>query len=257
MSTALWIDDVDASAAYGLRLEESAGARDLPATRLDTVAIPGVPGVTLLADPTIEARPITLTGALVGTSPDDVRTRRDALFAVLRRGRVTLRLADAPTREIAIRITNARISGSGAQQVSRTLRVTIEALALSPYWVDTTDTVIALSTTPAVLPLGTAPSVPVLRVSAPATVLAITHRTTLGAELTRLELAGLTPGVLLTIDGAARTIRQGAVSQLATLIRGDFPVLDAVTQGNFAAAAWPTLTLSQGTGTATYRRRWA
>jgi hypothetical protein len=257
MSTALWIDGLDATTAYGLRLADSPGARDLPSSRLDTVAIPDVPGVRLLADPAIEARPITLTGVLQGTSADDVRTKRDALFAVLQRRAVSLRLADAPTREIAIRITATKIGSTGALQIARKLPITIEAIALSPYWVDTTDTVISLGTTPAPLPLGTAPSLPVITVASPAVVVALTLRTTLAAEVTRLELAGLEAGVPLTIDCAARTIRQGAVSQIATLIRGDFPVLDAIAHGDFAAAAWPTLALSQGTGVATYRRRWA
>lgn len=256
-STALWIDDVDATTRYGLRLGDSAGARDLPTSRLDTVAVPDVPGLLLLADPAIEARPITLVGTLVGTSAADVRAKRDGLFAVLRRGTVTLRLADAPTREIAIRITSAKVSSSGVQQLARMLPITIEATALSPYWVDTTDSAVSLSTAPASLPLGTAPSLPVITIPSPPTVLAITHRTALAAEITRLELAGLDAGVPLTIDCAARTIRQGVISQIATLIRGDFPVLDAVTQGDFFAGAWPTLALSQGAGTVTYRRRWA
>ncbi|HYW51469.1 MAG TPA: hypothetical protein VE861_12735 [Gemmatimonadaceae bacterium] len=257
MSTALWLNNLDATALYGLRVAESPGARDLPSSRLDTVAIPDVPGLSLLADPVIDARTITLVGALKGTTVDDVRTKRDALLAILRRGTVTLRLADAATREIDVRIVSAKIATSGAQQLSRVFPITIETLALSPYWRDRTPQVVALSTTPAALPLGTAPSLPLITIPSPGSVVVLTLRTTLAAEVTSLQLAGLEPGVPLLIDCAARTIRQGAVSQIATLIRGDFPVLDSVTQGDFAASAWPTLALSQGTGTITYVRQWA
>lgn len=257
MSTAVWIDGLDATAVYGLRVSDSSGARDLPSTRLDTVAIPDTPGVSLLADPVIEARPITVTGALQGATAADVRLKRDRLLAILRRGTLRLRMADAPSREITVHIVSAKITSSGAQQLARTLPITIETIALSPFWRDTTPTTVALSTSPAALPLGTAPSLPVITIPAPGVVVVLTLRTTLGAPVTELQLAGLQPGVPLTIDCAARTIRQGAISQIATLIRGDFPVLDVVRQGDFAAAAWPTLALAHGVGSVTYRRAWA
>jgi hypothetical protein len=255
--SALVIDGLDAAATYGLKLAASDGARDLPSRRVDPVVIPDVPGVTLLAAPQIDARSISLTGTVQGTTAIDVRAKRDALLAVLRRGRVRLRLGDAPTRELPVEILSAKIASTGAQQLARTLPITIECLALDPFWRDVTPQVVALGLSPTPLPLGTAPVAPVLVCSAPGPVLAITLRTALGASVTSLQLAGLEAGVACTIDCAARTIRQGAVSMISALISGDFPVLDVVDQGDFAASAWPTLAVSQGTATATYTRRWA
>lgn len=255
--TALWIDGLDARATYGLQLGASDGARDLPTRRLDTITVPEVPGVIALATPAIEPRSLTLTGTLQGSTAVDVRTKRDLLLAVLRRGRVTLRLADAPTRELPIEILTAKIASTGAQQLARTLPITIEALGLDPFWRDVTPTVVSLSTTPAPCALGTAPVAPVIVCSAPGPVLSLTQRTALGDVVTVLQLAGLEAAVPLTIDCAARTIRQGEVSMISALISGDFPVLDAITQGDFAASAWPTLAVSQGTATCTYTRRWA
>jgi hypothetical protein len=255
--TALWIDGVDARAAYGLQLGGSEGARHLPTRRLSTLTIPGTPGVTALASPETDARPITLSGFLQGATAVDVRNKRDKLLAVLRRGRVTIRLADAPTREMAVDITDAQVATAAAQMLSRTLPLTIQALALSPWWRDTTDSTVSLTTTPAAIPLGTAPSLPVLTCDTPGAVLTVTHRDTLGAVVTTLVMAGLEPDVPVVIDCAARTIRQGLASALHTLLSGDFPVLDVVSQGDFAASAWPTLQVSQGTARCTYRRAWA
>jgi hypothetical protein len=257
MTTALWIDGLDARATYGLQLGASDGARDLPTRRLDTITIPDVPGATKLGAPAIEPRSLTLTGVLQGSTAVDVRTKRDLLFAVLRRGRVTLRLADAPTRELPIEILTTKMASTGAQQLARTLPISIDAVALDPFWRDVTPTVVAISTTPGACPLGTAPVAPVIVCTAPGPVLSLTLRTALGDAVTVLQLAGLEPAVPLTIDCAARTIRQGAVSMIAALVSGDFPVLDAITQGDYAASAWPTLAVSQGTASVTYTRRWA
>jgi hypothetical protein len=255
--TALWIDGVDARAAYGLQLSVSDGARDLPARRLATLTVPQVPGLAMLAEPQIDARTLSLAGFLQGTTAIDVRGKRDRLLAVLRRGRVTLRLADEPTREIPVEITTSRVTAGGAMMLARTLPIQIEAVALSPWWRDTTESTVSLSTTPAAIPLGTAPSLPVLTCSAPGAVLTVTLRDTLGAVVTTLAMAGLEPDVPVVIDCAARTIRQGIASALHTLLSGDFPVLDVVSQGDFAAGAWPTLQVSQGTAVCTYRRAWA
>jgi hypothetical protein len=255
--SALFFDGVDASRAYGLILERDEDSRSLPSVRLDTIAIPRVPGLVLLSDPEIEARPMTLQATIRGATADEARTRRDALFAVLRRRRITLRLGDQPTREIAVHVVRATISSQPAQMIARTLPIAIEVLALDPYWVDLAPQVVALGRTPTPLPLGTAPSLPILTVPTPGSVLTVTLRNALGETVSVLQLAGLTPGTALTIDAAAQTMRQGAISVLHTLIAGDFPRLDVVAHGDFAASAWPTLALSQGTGTATYHRRWA
>lgn len=257
MSTELWLDGVDAAATYGLRLAVPDGVRNLPSSRLETIAIPDVPGVTLLTEPIIEPRTIALAGVLKGSSAADVRTKRDRLFAVLRRSSVRLRLADATTRELPFIVTNAKITSTGPQMLASVLPIAIEGLALSPYWVDTTPQSISVSTTPTALPLGTAPVAPVITAANPGSALTITLRDALGVTVTALQLAGLEAGVAVVIDCAARTIRQGAVSVITALINGDFPLLDVVTQGDFAASAWPTLAMSQGTATVTYARRWA
>lgn len=255
--TALFLDGVDATASYGLYLASDEGARDLPSVRLDTLPIPDVAGVSLLALPQIEPRTLSLQGVLKGSSAADVRTKRDALYAVLRRGRVTVRMADAPTRELAVQVISARVASIGAQMLAKTLPIAIELLALDPYWVDVTPQSIAVGTTPTAMPLGTAPSLPVITLATPGAVLAVTLRNALGVVITQLQLAGLTPGVAVTIDSASRTIRQGAISVLSTLIAGDFPVLDAVADGDYAASAWPTIAISQSVGVVQYARRWA
>lgn len=257
MSTELWIDGVDAASTYGFRLTSSDGLRDLPSRKLDTLAIPFVAGLTVLAEPQIDARTVSLPGVLVGSSIADVRAKRAALFAVLRRGRVMIRLADAPTLQLPIDITGVKIPAASTQMLARTLPIQIDGLALDPYWVDVTPQSVIITASPVATPLGTAPVAPVITFTPTGSVVTITLRTTLGTIVTALQLAGLEVGVACTIDCAAKTMRQGAISVLSTLISGDFPVLDAVTHGDYAASAWPTLAISQGTATVTYARRWA
>lgn len=253
----LWIDGLNAATTYGFRLSRSEGVRDLPTRRLDPVTIPNRPGALLLADPAIEPRAVTLRGVLRGTSAADVRQRRDRFFAVLRRGVISIRLADSPTRELAIELTSVTLDEtSGPAMLARDLPITISAVAIDPYWRDLDVQEITLTTTPAPLPLGTAPVLPVLTIPSPGAVLIVTLRSALGDTITALQLAGLVPGIPLTIDCPSQRLLQGAISVMDTLIAGTFPTLDVVTQGDFEASAWPTLALSQGSGVAAYLRRW-
>lgn len=257
MSAELWIDGLDAALHYGLRIAESDGVRDLPQTRLDTITIPQVPGAALMTAPQIEVRPVALRGTLTGSSASDLRAKRDRLMAVLRRAAITVRLAEAPTRELVVIMTACTMAGAGATGLARSLPVTIQATALDPFWRDVTPTQVVVTGTPTPLPCGTAPSSPIIVLQLPGTVMALTLRDALGTVITELQLAGLRAQVPCTIDCARKTIRQNDTTVLHTLVRGDFPVLDAVAHGDFAAAAWPTLSVSQGTALVTYQRRWA
>ncbi len=258
MTPELWIGGADARAAFGLVVSRVTGLHDAPEATLAPVVVPGRAGALLLQEPQVGARVLGITGTIRGATPAAARSARDRLLTILRRRGLVLRTADDATRELACEVTRVVATPVGAQFIARTIPIEIGATALDPYWTDVAPTVIAdIGRTPVPCPLGSAPVRPVLTIANPGAVVRIELRDALGAVVTRCELAGLIPGVPVVIDCAAQTIRQGEVSQLRALLAGDFPVLDPTTQADVLAGAWPTLSVSNGTMVATYRRAWA
>lgn len=256
-TTTCWIEGRDAKSRYGLELERVDGLRDGAEVTLVQTKIPGRPGAILLQDPEVGPRTLALTAAIRGSSPADARAKRDRLFTILARQAITLRTADDATRELRCTVTRVTDTTPTPSFIARVLRVTIGAVALDPYWRDVDPTTIAgIGRVPVPCPLGSAPVRPVLTLTGAGSVVRVELRDAVGTLVTALELAGLVRGVPCVIDCDARTIRQGEVSMLPALLAGDFPVLDPSTQADADAAAWPTLSVTNGALAVTYRRAW-
>ncbi|MBC7841893.1 MAG: hypothetical protein H7099_06260 [Gemmatimonadaceae bacterium] len=253
----LFIGERNVQTTFGYRVSRIEGLYDAPPTSLTPQTVPGRPGAVLLAEPQVEVRPLTVRGVIRGATAAQARARRDLLLTVLQREQLALRAANDLTRELLVQVTGVSVTPYGAQFTSPDIALDFTCTALDPYWRDVTPTVVgAIGTTPVACPLGSAIVRPVLSIAGVGAVLRIVLRNALGVVISDLQLAGLTAGITVVIDCAAQTIRQGALSQLRTLVSGDFPVLDPVRDADAVSAAWPTLSVSQGTMTATYAKAW-
>jgi hypothetical protein len=263
----IWINDRPLSALVtaitGLDgyLAPDAPARELVALS-NSAAIVG-------STVTVSPRTITVTVDIVTESLLDRQTMLDAL-ARETRGRLVLRTADRPDREISV-----VCQGTGLTFYDQPLAVSAASLMLTfvapdPVWMDREPLVLGLSSTRVPCPLGTATVAPALTLYGGTVVNPVVIvRAASGEEVGRLTLTGsLVSTGALVIDAAAQTlehvvagVRQtGATVGLAWLTSGTFPLLDP-SDADAAQSAWPTIELSASSGTPTgvltYARRYS
>lgn len=247
-------DGWNARESFGLLVEQAAGWRDVPARQWPTAAIPLRQGLTRQASASAEGvREIRIAGHVKGNTVADARAKLDALALALERDPVRLRFPDHPTRYVSVQLTRGVTTPASPQFIQRILPVELLFTAFDPYFYDDYPTLIALRATATRLVLGTAPSRPVITIRGPATNPVVTFRNSNGATVQTFSLTiTLISGDTLVVDCDALTIRlNGATSRMDALTSGDFLTMDPVLAGQL-----PTLTLSSGTGEATYRRAW-
>jgi len=263
----IWINDrpLDAlvSAITGLDgyLAPDAGAHELVALA-DTAAIVGT---SVLVTP----RTITVTVDIETSLLLDRQTMLDTVASHLR-GRLRLRAADRPDREISVVCQGTALTFYHQPLAVVACSLVLTFVAPDPVWTDIEPRVLALSSARVPCPLGTASVAPSLTLYGGTVVNPVVIvRAANGEEVGRLTLTGsLSSTGALVIDAAAQTldhlvagVRQtGATVGLAWLTSGTFPLLDP-SDADAAQTAWPTieLTASSGTptGVLTYARRYS
>ena len=263
----IWINDrpLDAlvSAITGLDgyLAPDAGAHELVALA-DTAAIVGT---------SIQVAPRTIT-VTVDIETSRLLDRQTMLDTVARhlRGRLRLRTADRPDREISVVCQGTALTFYHQPLAVVACSLTLTFVAPDPVWTAREPLVLALSGTRVPCPLGTATVAPRLTLYGGTVVNPVVIvRAANGEEAGRLTLTGsLSSTGALVIDAATQTLahyvagvlQTGATVGLAWLTSGTFPLLDP-SDADATQSAWPTieLTASSGTptGVLTYARRFS
>jgi phage-related protein len=242
-----------------------------PEKLYQTAEVPGRAGAVLLAAaPRVLGRTLTITGALMATTPALLATALDALKWRLDDGLLDLRLVDDVTRRSMGYLTRLVIEQADGRQFRRRhLLITMTFQVLDPYRQDVTASSVTFVTNTA-MPLGTAPVRPALiRLSATVGTVTnpiVTYKNSAGTVLGTMDFTGasILNGDKIEIDCEGRRILK-TVSVVQTdasnlLAAGDFLTLDPQ-DGDFTTSAWPTLTkASGGAGTLTalcqYAKHW-
>ena len=210
-------------------------------------------------------RSLAVSGFLYGTSPADVIARRDALAARLRQSpTVELGFSDQPGRVYFARFRRVTDSPYPAERPDFMLRLSLTFDLVRPFQYSAVKTVSAIGAAATDIPLGSERTHDLtLIVSGPATDPEIIYETSAGAEVGRIILnangAGVTLGAGDTLTIAMLTgtiVDQDGANGLSARGEGSiWPlVLDpAHGRGWASPAEHPTLRITAGTLTATYR----
>jgi hypothetical protein len=263
------INGVDPAATYGLVLSEVAGWLDDVQETLPTVAVPGVPGLTLLSTvPVVSPRRLQASGIVQGSGATlalraaDARTKLDGLKALLARPQLSVIMADRSTRSLSADGELQVVRPPAASMIADKLPIVITLTCRDPYYYDTATTSVnpILTGVGSALPLGTAPTRPVLTIGFAATVVnpTFTLYNSSGVAVGNITLVGsFTTTDAIVIDCAAKTITLNTASRPDIMSGGDFFVLDVATLGDYASSAWPTLLRQTNVNlTVTYKKAW-
>lgn len=252
--TDLKVDGYDLS-TIGFRLtSDLSGWRDRYAADWASSVVPGRIGELLLAsDPTIPARQVTLSAYQKAPDLATLLTYADALKWRLRPGQHEFILPDQGARILRARVKGpVQFSPVAPALAQKTHRIQIPLLCHDPRLLADADTVVAVTNAAGDvdLPLGTAPSSPSISVSVAS--FTLTYKDSAGATLYTLQVSGAS-ATPVVIDMTARTVTSSAGSEVDAIVSPRFFDLDPG-DGDFLAAAWPTLACSNGTATCTYRK---
>lgn len=248
----------DMGTAYGFRASRPAGWADAPPRTIQTTPLLNRAGATALQRPQEQPRKLTIAGSIIGSSVSDRLAKADALKAALSSASgVQLVFPDMPNRYLTVFLDTFTVNATvGAVFAERTVFVDIGLTAYDPYFYDSTLTTVASG---ASIALGTAPSRPVITVAGASSFSLNFYivDTPAGNDLRDLALTGSTiAGDTLVIDCDAMTITKNGVNALASLVGGDFFVLDPAL-AIFQASPAPRFYANGNTNaTMTYRKAW-
>lgn len=272
MAWGVWIDDTRLD-SLGLYVEDLSTRWHAPSRQFPTLAVPGLAGSVLTAEPTTGPRQLTITASLdpAARTLPALQSAIDALQELTGHGLVRITVDDdenAP-RVIEGVCTECQIAPVVHPLVTQVARVTLTLVCPRPTWEDVAPQVVALGSTPTPIPIGTAESGGVIWIAAPAwsanvVTPVVTLRAASGRQLATLTWAGtLTAGtdaLALDLDrSTAIKYASGTASNAIASLSGDFFPLTPP-QGAPRFASYPTLqvTASSGTPSATWvgPRRW-
>lgn len=240
--------------ALGLVLDRVPGVRDVVSLDVPAVAVAGIDGMAA-TDTTARAgeRRFSLAGTLIASSTANLQANYRALHYRAAGAARVLTLVDDTTRDITAWLTGISFEYLGPQLGGEQARVEMSWRALDPYWESTSDTTVNLTNVAAACALGTVASWPIITVDQSCT---ITYKNSGGTTLYTIVITGVTGAQTAAIDMRTRTITH-SVSGVTPSLRtsGRFFPLSPY-DGDYTASSWPTLTLSTGTGTAVYPKRW-
>ena len=261
-----WIASVDVESVLGMLLWDEDHILDTAVEVQGEVEIPMVRGAINAGPNRTKVRDFTLKYTLDGVSRAAVRTNFEKLQALLGDGRdASVRVADRSDLSILARCVEFPAVIPGAHQVGIPLDVELKFRAPNPYWQSTTPSVVTFDTTHTAMPQGTAPAEPVI--TSPVGPLAATTLkgySYLDVEEWSATLAALGAGeqYRITTSPAVMTIEKlvGATwfpaDDQSVLTAGVFPKVLPSNGTGFQTSAWPRLSASAGTWTATYPRQW-
>lgn len=226
---------------------------------LPDLAVPGRAGKRLASlNRDDEPRELIVEGDVVGTSRADLGAKLDMLLAVCEQTTPTvLVFADASTRQIAGALTGWVTTFYGPQQVAVRASVKLTFKCHDPYFVDTSlTTVSGIGSTYTALALGNATVRPTLTIAAGAVSPTISLRDYTDTVVQTMAFSGYTPTDPLVIDCDAMTIMENGVSKIDTLTGGNFLELNPRVVARYALSDWPTINISAGTMSVSYRKAW-
>jgi hypothetical protein len=225
--TGITVNGLDLSVTYGVVVSDVQGWAGLTELNFPTLAIPGVPGETIIGPPVERPRRVSLKGWIIGTSAADARAKLDALHLALVPGlSVQLSTQDYSTRALTARVVDVGINGSGPVFLQRKIPVNLDFICHDPYWYDTAAQNIAAATA---MPLGSAPNYPVITLTASGAVASVTlnYRKNDNSLISSLSIGtALVSTDVLVVDNLNKTIKKNGVSVIGTITSGDFFIAD-------------------------------
>lgn len=261
MSTGIcWINDTDVD-ALGLELRAGTdGWLHGIKTQRVTTAIPGRHG-GISSDYTLHTpRMISLVGQLNPTAVSGRLSEIDTVMDHLQ-GELEIRFGDAEDK-----VMTGHVYRVGGVEMVPSFYVpdvitTIEIQCDDPVKYDRYGRVVSFGTVAAEVPLGSEQNVGVIEIMGAASAPILYYKDQAGTQQEYMSFSNtLASGAWMRIDLYRKRVRlfsaTGAESNgMSSLASGDFFTLHPA-HGNKAAANWPTLSLSTGTGRILYRRAW-
>jgi phage-related protein len=243
----------------GFRVSEPRGIWNTPIASSESIVVPGragqlVPQASMVA---LASRTIDIVGTLRGSSRADFLAKLDILKA-LRGAALTVILDEAPGRQYTARLLSATLEAFGPVFLQQEQPLTLSLFCDDPYAYDTTLQVVAFAVATAV-PQGTAPTRRgIITITGAVVNPVITYKNAAGVTIETLGFTRtLAGGDTLTIDLdqflVTRTVGGVPTNDLNALTSGDFFQLSPL-DGDYGASSWPTLQVSGGTGSISYRR---
>ena len=253
-STVLSVDGYDLS-ALDFQVETLTGWRDGVAATWPSQPVPGRFGVQVTAsEPIYAPRQVVVSGAIVSSDVATLVAYLDELKCRVGRTQKTFIIVDNTAREFRARVTQFVSTAIAPAIIQVGVRIAITLWLDDPRTFGTSDTVVPSITSATDLPLGSAPSLASIVVTGSGS-FTMTYKDYSGATIAALEISGATAPV--TIDMDAGTITDGSGNAAEHLVAGSaFPIVFDPDHGDgiFGSPNWPTLELTSGSGTATYRK---
>lgn len=246
--------DGTALSTYGFVAEQVPNARGMVTRDLLTVAVAGQPGAVVTeTNPQVAVRDFTIVGTILSTSASAALSAYRNIQALCADGEHTIVLIDDTSRRIRARRISCTYTSVEVPLGGSALRIEIAWRAIDPYWEDVSATTVSLSTSPAACATGTAPCYLTLTIDQSCT---ITYKNSAGTTRATFVLTGVSGAQTAVIDTLTRTLTH-SVSGITPSLRtsGTYFVLDP-RDGTYASSSWPTITLSSGTGSVSYRKAW-
>lgn len=225
------------------------------------VELPGRAGQLIAGQrPKMAPRLVSVVGVVKGSTMADLQTKLQDLRGRAAEGVVALSFGDDTDREMLGRLQQFQVAPNNESPafVIPERKVGMQFLCPNPFLQHRQATLVALPGTgsDAICPLGTAPSSPVITVVGPGASLTITLSNGAGQSLATLVFA-FSPSLgstdYIEIDTEAMTIIKGASGTRSN-------AYSSLTSGTFFALdphdGAVRLSLSAGSGFATYRRQW-
>lgn len=259
MTWSLLGNGVDLGAIYGFWLGDSDGVFDAPDRSFQEAGIYGRTGAMLCYPQEIKRR-LTLNGVHTTTAKTVAarQTAEDQLKDALRAGRLRLVRNDGTNtaRQITGYVSKIAIKPIGSPLAFTDSNVVVSMECVDSYWTEQEPTFRVLGATRATLPLGTAPSTPIIRIMGSAVSPVLTYRDASGTTVATVTVTGTIPVTTgyLDIDGRTGNIlTESAVNGYSayTILHSSgspFPFAFDPQDGDFATSAWPSLSVSTGSG---------
>jgi hypothetical protein len=256
MAGELYINGQD-TGTLGLVVARAEADYSGPPRRVRTSPVPGRYSEVVLSAPRrqeFRGKRIRVQGHVLGTDYAQVQLRLSWLKAWMSDDNLRIRFANDTLREAVGYLEQFTATARGGAFVSTGRAVLIEFFCPDGRRRKTTQNTPSLSTSPASITLGDSPSGGVIRIDGAVTDPVLTYKHYDGTTLATMSFTRvLSGGQYLDIDLDNRTIvDHAAANAINDLDAGsDWFLLDP-RDGDITSYEYPTLTLSGGTGTATY-----
>jgi hypothetical protein len=266
MDGILYFNGQDANAVYGFAATALPDAWSAPSQGWDTLAVPGYDGVRLVRETaSVGARALVIPGLIRGTDAADAETKVQALKDALWGGTVEIRFAyQGGTRAYYGVLTEVAGNLFAPGNLSGWVSVQVAFLLADPYALDLServDTGLAGALVP--VHLGTGPTWPLVTIRGAATNPTLTWRDfrgdVIGTMAFTATLAGAANALIIeTTDGGDVWTWDGTTlgSGFSLLTAGYSIPVFSPRDGVRGSSQWPTVSVSSGTLTVTYARRW-